>query len=102
MNVKLTQHNKSPDHTGTQVTYLEIKRKTKVQDYIFHFLQRITSRDGKGTVNLIRECLKTASIGTEIESRIKCPTIVHSTMLRFVDSTDVPLSFRKIFTDIFI
>ena len=45
MNVKLTQHNKSPDHTGTQVTYLEIKRKTKVQDYIFHFLQRITSRD---------------------------------------------------------
>ena len=56
--------------------------------------------DGKGTVNLIRECLKTASIGTEIESRIKCPTIVHSTMLRFVDSTDVPLSFRKTFTDI--
>jgi hypothetical protein len=53
-----------------------------------------------GTFEKIRRCLKKASIGTPIEHRIKCPRIVHSTFLRFVNTSQVPKGFRDIFETI--
>ena len=82
----LDRAKQDPEWPSVSQLAITVQEPTLSEGFVGFFFNHATH------VASIRDCLKRAAVGTSLD--IKCPGIVHSTFLRFIDSTAVPNDFR--------